>query len=81
MMKNQKRRVLLLGLGDLGSRIAQIVAERGLANALKLASRGHPPVIWRRDCGEPRAARCLEKKLMVWIRLASQDSWPISSRI
>src|SRR5260370_27779774 len=40
MMKNKKRRVLLLGLGDLGSRIAQIVAERGLANALKLASRG-----------------------------------------
>src|SRR5258708_32666543 len=40
MMKNQKRRVLLLGLGDLGSRIAQIIAERGLANALKLASRG-----------------------------------------
>ncbi len=39
-MKNQKRRVLLLGLGDLGSRIAQIVAERGLANAWKLASRG-----------------------------------------
>src|SRR5260370_9297795 len=40
MMKNKKRRLLLLGLGDLGSRIAQIIAERGMANALKLASRG-----------------------------------------
>jgi hypothetical protein len=40
MMKNKKDRVLLFGLGDLGSRIAQIVAERGLAAELKLASRG-----------------------------------------
>jgi len=39
-MKNKKHKVLLFGLGDLGRRIAQIVAARGLAAELKLASRG-----------------------------------------
>ena len=42
----QKRRVMILGLGDLGIRLAQTVAERGLATDLKLVSRGEVAAQW-----------------------------------
>src|SRR5260370_2579309 len=42
----QKRRVVILGLGDLGIRFAQAVAERGLATDLKLVSRGEVAAQW-----------------------------------
>ena len=42
----QKRRVMILGLGDLGIRFAQTVAERGLATDLKLVSRGEVAAQW-----------------------------------
>jgi len=35
----QKGRVVILGLGDLGTRLAQTLAERGLATELKLMIR------------------------------------------
>jgi hypothetical protein len=44
-MKNKKR-VLVIGLGDLGSRIAQMIAERGLCAELKLASRSEAAQQW-----------------------------------
>ena len=43
---DQKRRVVILGLGDLGIRFAPTVAERGLATDLKLVSRGEVAVEW-----------------------------------
>jgi hypothetical protein len=45
-MKNKRGRVLVFGLGDLGSRIAQMVAESGVARKLKLASRGEAALQW-----------------------------------
>jgi hypothetical protein len=42
----QKCRVVILGLGDLGIRMAPTVAERGLATDLKLVSRGEVAVEW-----------------------------------
>lgn len=42
----QKRRVVILGLGDLGTRLAQTVAEHGLATDLKLVSRGEVAAQW-----------------------------------
>jgi hypothetical protein len=42
----QKRRVVILGLGDLGTRLAQTIAERGLATHLKLVSRGEVAAEW-----------------------------------
>jgi hypothetical protein len=42
----QKRRVVILGLGDLGTRLAQTLAERGLATDLKLVSRGAVAAQW-----------------------------------
>jgi saccharopine dehydrogenase-like NADP-dependent oxidoreductase len=42
----QKRRVVILGLGDLGTRLAQTVAERGLATDLKLVSRDEVAAQW-----------------------------------
>lgn len=45
-IRKQRRRVLLIGLGDLGCRIAQMIAERGLAVELKLASRGETAQQW-----------------------------------
>jgi len=42
----QKRRVVILGLGDLGIRFAPTVAERGLATDSKLVSRGEVAVEW-----------------------------------
>ena len=41
-----KRRVVILGLGDLGTRLAQTVAERGLATDLKLVSRSEVAAQW-----------------------------------
>jgi 3-hydroxyisobutyrate dehydrogenase-like beta-hydroxyacid dehydrogenase len=38
-----KRRVVILGLGDLGTRLAQTVAEQGLATDLKLETRQSVP--------------------------------------
>ena len=37
---------MILGLGDLGIRMAPTVAERGLATDLKLVSRGEVAVEW-----------------------------------
>ena len=45
-MKNKRGRLLVFGLGDLGSRIAQMVAESGIARKLKLASRGEAALQW-----------------------------------
>jgi len=56
----QKRMVVILGLGDLGIRFARTVAERGLATDLKLVSRGEVAVQWAPQAGH--GPPCLERE-------------------
>jgi hypothetical protein len=42
----KRRRVFLIGVGDLGSRLSQLIAESRLATDLRLAGRGSYPKEW-----------------------------------
>ena len=57
------RRVLIFGLGDLGSRISQAIAERALATDVKLVSRGHAASQWARMLTLGTSCRVTSEKL------------------
>jgi hypothetical protein len=47
-MSRQVKRIFILGIGDVGFRIAQMTAERGLATDLRLAGHGESHAQWAR---------------------------------
>jgi hypothetical protein len=59
--------VLIVGPGDLGSRISEAMAERGLASEIKLASRGETAEQWTRG---PATSCDAGEKLAVCVRLS-----------